>query len=90
MTDDFLDAECVINALFKKGVFTKKQWKLNKVTASSYDITFEPVNSARIAGFIIFIKGTYHCMGLTALCNHSRRFGIPVDDIISLCALPKP
>jgi hypothetical protein len=86
--NDFLDAECVISTLFKNGVFTKKQWKLDKVTASSYDVSFELADSARIAGFIIIIKGTYHCIGLTALRNHSRRFGISVDDIISLCTLP--
>jgi hypothetical protein len=86
--DDFLDADCVLDTLFKKGVFTRKLWKLEKGTASSYDVCFEFADSARIAGFIIFIKGTYHCIGLTALCNHSRRFGIPVDDIISRCALP--
>jgi hypothetical protein len=86
--DDFLDADCVVNALFEAGIFTKKLWKLNNITASSYDVSFELADSARIAGFIIFIKGTYHCIGLTALRNHSRRFSIPVDDIISRCAIP--
>jgi hypothetical protein len=86
--DDFLDAECVINALFTEGVFTKKVWKLDKVSANSYDVSFEFADSARIAGFTIFIKGTYHCIGLTALLNHSRRFNIPVDDIRLRCVLP--
>jgi hypothetical protein len=58
---DFLDAECVINVLFEKGVFTKKLWKLDKVSASSYDVSFELADSARIAGFTIFIRGTYPC-----------------------------
>jgi hypothetical protein len=86
--DGLLDADCVIDSLFKHGVFTKKLWKLDKVSASSYDVSFELADSARIAGFTIFIKGTYHCIGLTALLNHSRRFSIAVDDIISRCALP--
>jgi hypothetical protein len=86
---DFLDAECVINALFREGVFRKKLWKLDRVTASSYDVSFEFADSARIAGFVIYIKGTYHCIGVTALRNHSRRFNISVvDDIFSSCALP--
>jgi hypothetical protein len=85
--DGFLDAECVIGALFRNGVFIERQWKLNKVTASSYDVSFELANSARIAGFTIFIKGTYHCVGLPAILNHARGL-ISVDDIISLCAIP--
>jgi hypothetical protein len=86
--EGFLDAECVITALFENGVFRKKLWKLEKITASSYDVCFELADSARIAGFTIFIKGTYHCLGSTALCNHSRRFNIPVDKIILDCPLP--
>ncbi|MDR3147102.1 MAG: hypothetical protein LBU00_01840 [Treponema sp.] len=86
---DFLDAECVINALVDKGVFARKVWKLNKVTANSYDVIFELADSARCAGFTIFIKGTYHCVGVTALRNHSRRFGISADDLLSRCALPE-
>jgi hypothetical protein len=85
--DGFLDADCVLNDLFNKSIFTRKLWKLEKGTASSYDVCFELADSARIAGFTIFIKGTYHCIGLTALCNHSRRFGVQVDDIISHCTL---
>ena len=85
--DGFLDADCVISALFTKGVFTRKIWKLDRVTASSYDVNFEFTNSARIAGFTIYIKGTYHCLGLTALLNQSRRFNIPVDDIVLQCAI---
>ena len=85
--DGFLDADCVINALFAKGVFTRKIWKLDRVTASSYDVNFELTSSARIAGFTIYIKGTYHCLGLTALLNQSRRFNIPIDDIVLQCAI---
>jgi len=85
--NDFLDADCVINAFFSKGIFTKKSWKLGRGTASSYDVTFELADSARIAGFIIYIKGTYHCIGVTALLNQSRRFNTPVDDIISQCVI---
>jgi hypothetical protein len=85
--DDFLDADCVIGALFDKSVFTRKVWKLNRGTASSYVVNFEFADSARIAGFIIYIKGTYHCIGVTALLNQSRRFNIPVDDIILQCAI---
>jgi len=85
--DGFLDAYCVMNSLFDKGVFTKKSWRLSKGTANSYDVSFEFADSARIAGFIIYINGTYHCIGLTALLNQSRRFSIPVDDIILQCAI---
>ena len=85
--DDFLDADCVIDALFAMGIFTRKVWKLSKGIASSYDVIFELADSARIAGFTVYIKGTYHCIGLTALVNQSRRFNIPVDDIIVQCAI---
>jgi hypothetical protein len=85
--DNFLDADCVISALFDKGVFTRKVWKLGRGTASSYDVNFEFAASAKIAGFIIYIKGTYHCIGTTALLNQSRRFNVPVDDIILKCAI---
>jgi hypothetical protein len=86
--DAFLDADCVITTLFTRGVFTKRLWKLNRVSAPSYDVNFELADAARIAGFTIFIRGTYHCIGLTALLNQSRRFNIPVDDICRCCALP--
>jgi len=85
--DDFLDADCVMNALFDKGVFTKKIWKLNKGAASNYDVNFEFAASARIAGFCIYIKGSCHCIGITALINLARRFNIPVDDIVLQCAI---
>jgi hypothetical protein len=84
---DFLDAECVLDALFEGGVFTRKLWKLDKVTASSYDVSFEFADSARIAGFTIFIKGTFHCIGLTAFLNRSRQFRLSVADIVSSCAI---
>ena len=85
--NDFLDADCVIDALFAKGVFIKKTWKLTRITASSYDVNFEFASSAKIAGFTVYIRGTYHCIGLAALLNQSRRFNIPVDDIILQCAI---
>ncbi|MCL2196575.1 MAG: hypothetical protein FWB77_03060 [Treponema sp.] len=85
--DDFLDADCVINALFNKGIFTRKIWKLDKVTTDNYITTFEFTDSARIAGFIIYIKGTYHCIGITALLNYARRFNIPADDIVVQCVI---
>ena len=86
----FLDADCVINVLFDKGILTRKLWKLNRGTASSYDVIFEFADSARIAGFAVYIIGTYHCIGLTALANQSRKFNIPVDvidDIMARCAI---
>jgi hypothetical protein len=83
----FLDADCVMNALFEKGVFIEKKWKLIKVTASNYDVMFEFTDSARIAGFTVYIKGTYHCIGITALRNQSRRFKIPVDEILLQCSM---
>jgi hypothetical protein len=85
--DGFLDADCVMGSLFDKGVFTKKTWRLSKGAANSYDVSFEFADSARIAGFIFYIKGTYHCIGLTALLNQARRFKIPVDDIILQCVI---
>jgi len=85
--DDFLDADCVIKAFFAKGIFSKKIWKLSRGTVNSYDVNFEFTDSAKIAGFTVYIKGTYHCIGLAALLNQSRRFNIPVDDIISECAI---
>jgi hypothetical protein len=85
--EGFLDGDCVINALFAKGVFTRKTWKLVRGTASSYDVCFEFADSPRIAGFTIYIKGTFHCVGLTALLNQSRKFNIPVDDIVLQCAI---
>lgn len=85
--DDFLDADCVINALFSKGVFTRKIWKLDRVTADRYSVSFEVKNSARIAGFMIYIKGTYHCIGVTALQNYARRFSVPIDDIYLQCII---
>ena len=85
--DGFLDADCVINALFTRGVFTQKIWKLSRGTANSYDVNFEFADSARIAGFTVYIKGTYHCIGITALLNHSRRFSVPVDDIVLQCVV---
>jgi hypothetical protein len=85
--NDFLDADCVLNALFSKGVLIRKDWKLNKGTAIMYEVTFEFKETAKIAGFVIYIKGTYHCIGLTALINQSKRFHIPVDDIIVQCAI---
>jgi len=85
--DGFLDADCVVNALFAKGVFVRKIWKLNMVTADSYDVVFEFKDSAKIAGFIVYIRGTRHCIGLTALVNQSRHFKIPIDDIILQCAI---
>ena len=84
---DFLDGDCVFLSLFEKKVLTRKEWKISKITSSSYDVTFELEKSARIAGFTIYIKGTYHCIGITALVNQSKRFIIPIDDIIVKCSI---
>jgi hypothetical protein len=83
----YLDADCVFNTLFTKGVFTRKIWKLDRITANDYYVSFELVDSARIAGFTIYIRGTYHCIGITALNNQARRFGLSADDIIVQCAI---
>jgi hypothetical protein len=85
--NDFLDADCVFAALFTKGVLIKRIWKLSRVTATSYDVNFEFTNAARIAGFTVYIKEPYHCIGKTALVNLSNRFNIPVDDLIVQCAV---
>jgi prolyl oligopeptidase PreP (S9A serine peptidase family) len=85
--DDFLDADCVINALFSKGVLSRKVWKLTKGTANNYDVIFEFADLAKAVGFTIYIKGTYHCLGRNALINLSRRFSIPVDDIVLQCSI---
>jgi hypothetical protein len=84
----FLDADCVISALFAKGVFTRKLWKLERVEAHSYYVSFEFAGSARAAGFMVSVLGGIHCIGITALLNQSRRFMVPVDDILLRCALP--
>jgi hypothetical protein len=84
----FLDAGCVLSAFFAKGVFTRKLWKLERAEAHSYYVNFEFVGSARITGFMVFVRGGVHCIGLTALLNQSRRFMVPVDDILLRCALP--
>jgi hypothetical protein len=85
--NDFLDAECVINALFEKGILARKVWKLSKGTADNYSVNFEFVDSARIAGFLFYIKGTYHCVGKTALKNVASRFNLPIDDIFIQCVI---
>ena len=85
--NDFLDAECVLTVLFNRNILTKKNWKLAKGMANSYNVTFELGNSARIVGFAVYIKGTYHCIGVTALRNQSRRFNFPVDDILVQCLI---
>jgi hypothetical protein len=85
--NDFLNADSVTEALFDKGIFARKTWKLNRVTSKDYDVIFEFANSARIAGFTIYIKKTRHCIGLTALINWSRQFHIPIDDVMVKCAI---
>jgi len=86
--DDYLEADCVINTLFNKGILVKKNWKLEKGTTAYYAVTFEFKDAAKIAGFNIYIKGTYHCIGKTALINQSARFNIPMDDILVQCIIP--
>ena len=85
--NDFLDADCVLTALFSKSMLIKKEWKLTKGTANSYDVTFELEDSARIIGFAIYIKGTVHCIGKTAFLNQSKRFQLVTDEILSLCSI---
>jgi len=84
---DYLEADCVLNSLFAKGIFTEKDWKLKRVTSSSYDVSFEFADSARIAGFTVYIIGTYHCIGVTALLNQARRFRLAVGDILVQCVI---
>jgi hypothetical protein len=33
------------------------------------------------------VKKIIYCIGITALINQARRFGLPVDDIIVQCAI---
>ena len=87
--DDFLDADCVFESLFDKKILIKKEWKLGRGTASNYDVIFELTGSARIAGFAVYIKGTYHCIGVTSLLNNAKRFCVPVDDILLRCSMKR-
>ena len=84
---DYLDADCVLTALFDKGVLTRKLWKLTRGTINSYTVTFELKDSARIVGFNIYIKGTYHCIGLTAFSNRLRVLNTALDAIIAQCRI---
>lgn len=84
---DYLNAECVFNALFTKEVFKRKLWKLKNITKDRYDVTFELTGEAKIAGFVVYIRGSYHYIGVTALVNQSKRFKIQIDDILVQCSI---
>jgi len=84
---EYLDADCVFRALFDRGIFTKKEWRLGKVASGSYDTTFEFADSARIAGFTIYVIDNHHYIGQTALANQARKFKLAVDDLFSLCSV---
>jgi hypothetical protein len=81
---DYLDADCVMSALFDKGLFTRKEWRLPKAT-EEYSIFLEFESSAKIAGFNIYIIGSRQCVGTAALKNQSVRFNIPIVDIVKQC-----
>ena len=84
---DFLDAECVFSTLISDGVFTLKVWKNTAGEKTSYHVMFELVESARRAGFIIYIAEGRHCIGRTALLNIVRQFKFPLGDILTRCAV---
>jgi hypothetical protein len=82
---DFLDADCVFAALISDGVFTLKVWKNTMGDKPYYNVMFEMAESARIAGFTIYVTDGCHRIGRTALLNIARRFQISLGDILTRC-----
>ena len=85
--DDFLDAECVFSTLISGGVFSFKIWKNTLGEKLTYHVSFELAESARRAGFLIYIKEERHCIGRTALLNIVRQFNFPLGDILTRCSV---
>jgi len=83
---DFLDADCVFSALISGGVFTQKVWKNTIGSKLDYNVMFDLAESARRAGFVIYVAEGCHRIGRTALLNIARRFQIPLGDILTRCA----
>jgi len=84
---DFLDADCVFATLIGGGIFTLKSWKNTIGEKTYYNVLFELAESARTAGFVIYITEGRHQIGRTALLNIARRFQIPLGDILTRCAV---
>jgi len=84
---DFLDADCVFAALISAGVFTPKIWKNTIGNKLNYNVMFDLTESARMAGFVIYIVDGCHRIGRTALLNIARRFKISLGDILTRCAV---
>ena len=81
---DYLDANCVITALFENDILAKKEWQIPKAIKEYY-VSFELKASARRMAFIIYVIDSHHYIGCTAIKNQSRRFTISIDDIINNC-----
>ena len=80
---DYLDAECVFVNLFSNSIFTFKVWKNTVGEKLSYQVSFELADSARRAGFLVYIKEARHCIGKTALLNISKQFNFPLGEILT-------
>jgi len=85
--DNFLDADCVFAALISNGIFTSKVWKNTMGTKPYYDVMFDLADSARRAGFVIYLTNNCHRIGRTALLNIAEQFKIPLGDILIRCAV---
>ena len=75
---DFLDADCVFATLISGGVFTLKVWKNTLGNKSFYNVIFDLAESARRAGFVVYVTEGCHRIGRTALLNIARQFQIPL------------
>ena len=84
---NFLDADCVFATLITNGVFMLKVWKNTIGDKPHYNVMFDLAESARRAGFVVYITEGRHQIGRTALLNISRRFQIPLGDILTRCAV---
>ena len=84
---DFLDADCVFATLISGGVFVLKVWKNTIGDKPYYHVMFDFAESARRAGFVIYVAEGCHRIGRTALINIARQFNIPLGDILTRCAV---
>jgi len=84
---DYLDADCVFGTLISDGIFALKVWKNTLGEKPHYNVMFELSESARRAGFVVYIKESRHCIGRTALLNVAQRLNLPLRDILVRCAV---
>jgi len=84
---DFLDADCVFTTLISGGVFMLKVWKNTMGDKPHYHVMFDFAESARRAGFVVYVVGGCHRIGRKALLNIARQFQISLGDILTRCAV---